>query len=323
MTLIVFGTESELVIARSAPSGTGQMLIPAETAILERLLAIGADLYGVRTTSLGRVQLMDGAMLYVDGPSLEYATPPCLDWNDVALHERDLDYLIGLIVSAYEQEYGEKLTVYQPGSGAGGELCGYHENYGLCHEDYFQLFSRTNFRPTSVWLRVIVPFLVTRILFTGAGGIRNGGFCISPRASAVTHVFHHSTSPERPIVHLKRPQLGDDFLRVQITCGDANRALFATRLKISATSLILLSASRGVFDGLDLSLADPVAAMHDLSQDPMFLLPLSDGRQLSGSEIQRVLSERVSTCWPPAAEAANDPQALELLNAFSHWRETS
>ena len=255
MTQIVLGTESELVVTRSIREEGRPTKVQADRIVLERLLALATDFYGVRVTSLGRLQLMDGAMLYIDGSSLEYATPPCLSWDDVALHERDLEHLMLLIVNAYEQEWGEKLDILQPGSGPGGELCGYHENYGLHHDDYFQLFRRTNFRPTSVWLQVIVPFLVTRIILTGSGGIRDGDFCISPRASAVTHVFHDSTSPERPIVHLKRPQLRDEFLRVQITCGDANRLLTATQTKLSITAAILLGAARGVFDGLDLSLA--------------------------------------------------------------------
>ena len=260
-------------------------------------------------------------MLYIDGPSLEYATPPCLGWDDVTLHERDLGHLIILVRDAYEQRWGERLEVLQPGSGPGGELCGYHENYGLHHDDYFQLFSRTNFRPTSIWLQVIVPFLVTRILFTGSGGMRDGGFCISPRASAVTHVFHHSTSPERPIVHLKRPQLTDEFLRVQITCGDANRLLPAIQLKLSITSAILLGAARGVFDGLDLSLANPVTAMHDLSRDMNVLLPLSDGRLLCGPEIQRALEDRLI----PARNLFEDSEDVTgtqgLLDVFTLWRE--
>lgn len=323
MTDVVLGTELELVIARYGLGPMGPTLIPAERVILEDLLALAADLYGARATSLGRLQLMDGGVLYIDGHSLEYATPPCYGWADVALHERDLEYLMNLVVSAYKQEGGGELVVNLPGSGPGGETCGYHENYGLRHEDYFKLFSRANFRPSAVWLQAIVPFLVSRILLTGDGGFHNGRFCISSRACMITHVFHHSTSPQKPIVHLKRPQLADEFLRIQITCGDATELMAATETKIGMTAMVLLGAARGVFDGLDLSFADPVAAMHDLSYDWRALLKLSNGKQMHAREILGVLTDRLESGSAVFEGEANDSGTRELLDAFAQWRNVS
>ena len=47
MTQVVFGSESELVIARSIRGDKGPVMVRAERVVLERLLALAADLYGV------------------------------------------------------------------------------------------------------------------------------------------------------------------------------------------------------------------------------------------------------------------------------------
>ncbi len=321
MTAIVLGVEVELVVAVPPTSDEHDLLL-APREMLVQMLAIAEALYGARKTAAGRVQLIDGAMLYIDGQSLEYATPPCRTWDQVALHERDLTQLVVHMLDAYDELTGIRPVVLQPGVGPGGDACGYHENYGFRHHDYFRLFTRSNFMPTDAWRRALVPFLVTRILWSGSGGIRNGSFVISPRAADITHTYHHSTSPERPIVHLKRPQLTDEYLRVQITCGDANHLLLPVRLRIALTALCLLTAARGGFDDIDLALSDPVASMHQLTADPNTPLRLADGRTIHASEIQTALQREAATNMPRLLRTGTHAPDPGLVDAFDAWRGT-
>lgn len=61
--------------------------------------------------------------------------------------------------------------------------------------------------------------------------------------------------------------------------------------------------------------------MHDLSRDLHALLPLSDGRMLSGPDIQRALQDRLV----PASDFLEDDEdgevAQGLLDVFALWRE--
>src|SRR4051794_33450973 len=111
MTGIIVGSETELVVARSVTTRAGQMWAMVGHETLVELLALAADIHGVRYTRLGRLQLMDGAILYIDGQSLEYATPPCTSWQSVALHEHDLTALITSVVAAYDETGAADLEI--------------------------------------------------------------------------------------------------------------------------------------------------------------------------------------------------------------------
>jgi hypothetical protein len=192
----------------------------------------------------------------------------------------------------------------------------------LKHTDYFRLFSERNFQPLAVWDHVIVPYLVARPVLIGAGAITASGFVLSSRAAAVTHVFHHSADPQRPIVHLRRPDLEDEYLRIQITCGDGNTFLGTTRRKLSVTSNILLAAVDGAFRGLDLSLRNPIAAMHAVARDPFARVQLRDGKNIDAPSILEQILATLKGSFPhPFGDY--DPDSAALQDAFERWRRTS
>jgi hypothetical protein len=316
----LLGTESELVVALEKPSVDGELsLAPAGRDVHRTLLDLAYQLFGYRRTELGRVQLLDGAVMYIDGTSLEYATPPCTSSADVALYESDLQTLVSYLIEAYEEQSHQRVHILQPGHGPGGVECGYHENYGLLHEDYFRLFAAANFQPMAIWPRVLVPFLVARIVVTGVGGYADGRSVISPRAHAVTHVFHHSsTLPYRPMIRTRRPDLRDQHLRVEICCADASRSLFPIEFRLGTTRLLLSAAAAGAFDRIDLTLLDPVSSMRQLATDPFALLERLDGKRTSAFYILRALYEQVAEALPHLEDHAQSDGA-ELLDAFEVW----
>jgi proteasome accessory factor A len=314
---IVMGTETEFFIARQERD----RLVEVDQHTLAALMLQLADLFARRVTQHQRVQLMNGAVVYIDEGHLEYATPPCSTWSDVALHEADMHAVMSEALARYQANSGDELVVLPPGTGIARELCGYHENYGLAHHDYFRLFTSANMRPAPVWMRVLVPYLVTRIIVCGSGGLTEDGYVMSPRASAVTHTFHASTFPERPIVHLRRPRLQDEFLRVHITCGDPNQRMWPTYTRLATTANVLLAAARGLLDHLDFTLADPVAAMRNLSAalDPRFRLSLRDGDAEAVDILQTIVtaaSELDINDNPPSS-------GVHTVDVFSYWKRTN
>lgn len=322
---MIFGTETEIFVTRDIASEES-----VDGLVLLRLIHLARTIFGVDDPALrqyGRVSLRSGAVIYIDGNNLEYATPPCANVDDVILHERDLRRVLMWVSVMYRSEFKEALHFLYPGSTTGDRLdCGYHENYGFPHEEYFRLFY-DNFRPRPVWDRILVPFLVSRIIHTGTGAVIHDArppgwkFVISPRATATTHVFHQSSSPQKPIVHLKRPQLRDKILRVQLTCGDCHSTSYAKRLMLSITSLTLRAAVDGKLDDMDLTLADPVDSIHSLSLDRNAQLPLARGGHVTALEVNEAVAGAVGRSFETLTKAGGHVDFSQTYHTWAKIRK--
>jgi hypothetical protein len=319
MSKVIYGSEVELAVFEPVKSSLWLPRNPdhymrARPETLARLLYIAADLAGTMVSPLERVHLMNGMVVYIDGKSLEFASPPCASLWDLALHEQDYESLAALLGARYREEYGEQLEIYKPGAGDRDD-CGYHENYGLPGEFYFRLFYG-NFHPRPIWDRVLVPFLVSRIILSGGGGFRDNRFVISPRAAATTHVYHRSTDPQRPIVHLKRPRLDSGTLRVQLTCGDMLWMTWPTVVRFSSTGVMLMAAAAGLLDHLDFTLDEPVSTIRDVSQDFSAPVRLTSGQQISAIDLQDTFAHAMMDSIPQLQDIAPDMVA-EAMDAWS------
>ena len=207
----------------------------------------------------------------------------------------------------------------------GGEIPGYHENYGLRQDRYFNLFME-NFWPREVIRRVLIPFLVTRQLFAGAGALVSDGtdvhFELSQRARWIETVFNYTASHRRPILQLKRPDLSEKYLRVHISCGDPNITEWSTFLKIGTTAVILACLGQGVFSDVDLELTDSIQAFKTISRKGPVALNLKAGGQISAIDIQETLLQKVRGVddrivrprdleWEPITEVWGDTEKVQ------------
>lgn len=308
MAKVIYGSEMELAVLEPKESslwvpGKSDQYVRAQPETLARLLRVAADLAGVTVSPLERVHLTTGTIAYIDGDSFELATPPCSSLWDLALHEVDCEALAGMLIGRYREKYGKELQVYIPGTRSIGEDCGYHENYGLPAEYYFRLF-HPNFHPRPIWDKVLLPFLVSRIVFSGGGGFVNDEWVISPRAAQTTHVYHHSTQPQRPIVHLKRPKLGGDTLRIQLTCNDMLRAAVPTIIRFASTGVMLMAAASGMLDDFDFTLQDPLEAVHMVARDHQAVVALASGQEIAALDLQDIFAREMNEKIPQIADIA-------------------
>src|SRR5437867_2820040 len=145
----------------------------------------------------------------------------------------------------------------------------------------------------------ILPFLVTRQIFAGAGkmGVEAesgqselGVYQISQRADFFSVVVSIDTMNRRPLVNTRDEPHADAsrFRRFHVILGDSNMSEWATALKIGTTALILDLIERG--EAPELEIAQPVDANKSISRDQTYdwIIELKDGRKISAIDVQRI-----------------------------------
>jgi proteasome accessory factor A len=159
---------------------------------------------------------------------------------------------------------GQEIVVYKNNSDGKGNSYGCHENY---------LVDRNV--PFAALVRNLIPWFVTRQVFTGAGkiGAENGGeacdYQISQRSDFFEEEVGLETTLKRPIVNTRDEPHADPqkYRRLHVIVGDANLCEVATFLKVGTTAIVLAMVEDGFIDK-DLSISTPVAAIRAVSHDP-------------------------------------------------------
>jgi hypothetical protein len=139
----------------------------------------------------------------------------------------------------------------------------------------------------------IVPHLVSRLIYTGAGGFnpfsRGLEFTLSPRAAHLRQVVSGNSTSDRGIWHTKTEALSAGYRRLHVLCGESLCSQTATFLKVGVTALIVALADAELAPGSAVQLAEPLVAMQNVAADVTCQRPLrmADGRCLTAIAIQR------------------------------------
>ncbi|MCZ7525949.1 MAG: depupylase/deamidase Dop [Acidimicrobiia bacterium] len=237
-------------------------------------------------THLVNTVLTNGARYYVDHAHPEYSTPECADALELVCADKAGERVLARSMQAARRilPEGQEIVVYKNNSDGKGNSYGCHENY---------LVDRSV--PFATLVRHLLPWFVTRQVFTGAGkvGSENGPapvhFQISQRADFFEEEVGLETTLKRPIVNTRDEPHADpqQYRRLHVIVGDANLCEVATFLKVGTTATILAMIEDGFIDK-DLSLATPVAAIRAVSHDPTCraTVELADGSRCTAVELQ-------------------------------------
>jgi Pup amidohydrolase len=237
-------------------------------------------------THLVNAVLTNGARYYVDHAHPEYSTPECSDPLEVVLFDKAGERILARSMDAARRliPAGQEIIVYKNNSDGKGNSYGCHENY---------LVDRAV--PFASLVRTLVPWFVTRQLFTGAGkvGAENGAekvdFQISQRADFFEEEVGLETTLKRPIVNTRDEPHADPqkYRRLHVIVGDANLCEVATFLKCGTTAIVLAMVEDGFVDK-DLSISSPVASMRTVSHDPTChaTVELNEGGRCAAIDLQ-------------------------------------
>jgi Pup amidohydrolase len=241
-------------------------------------------------THLANTVLTNGARFYVDHAHPEYSSPECADPLSCVLYDKAGEEVLrrSMRAAAHVFPNAPAAVIYKNNSDGKGNSYGCHENY---------LMDRAV--PFVKVAAAIVPHFVTRQIFTGAGkvGVETPAldksavtFQISQRAEFFEEVIGLETTLKRPIVNTRDEPHADPrrFRRLHVIVGDANLAEVATFLKVGTTALVLAMVEDDVSPPRDLTPADPVRALHQVSTDLTLTRPfaLADGSTATALAVQ-------------------------------------
>ena len=246
----------------------------------------------IRTTRLclpdhhaSGVYLQNGARFYIDaGMHPEMTTPECTtpwdvvrfvaagdrilaDVADVILVRRP--HLSEIVLSRINVDYESSST------------------WG-CHESYLH-----SINPGLLPVHLI-PHLVSRIIYTGAGGFDTSkagiDFLVSPRTMHLEHERSGDSTHDRAILHTKdEPLSSAGYHRLHLICGESLCSHLGQWLKIGTTAVVVAMIEHGLTLGIGLELQHAVAAMRTFARDPNCRVTVrtKNGQLLSALAIQR------------------------------------
>ena len=258
------------------------------------------------------VILTNGARLYVDHAHPEFSTPEVTNPRDAVVWDKAGERVMEEAALRTRTVPGNPpIQLYKNNVDGKGASYGSHENY---------LMARST--PFTAVIAGLTPFFVSRQVVSGSGRVGIGaagedaGFQLSQRSDYIEVEVGLETTLKRGIINTRdEPHAdADKYRRLHVIIGDANLAETSTYLKLGTTALVLdLVESGQRFE--DLRLAEPVRAVHQISRDPQLkaLVELSDGRKVTGLDIQRAYHERVAEYVAATMGSDVDPGTSDLL----------
>lgn len=283
----IYGLENEYGITCTLDGK--RRLSPDEVAryLFRRVVAWGRS---------SNVFLGNGARLYLDvGSHPEYATPECDKLYDLVVYDKAGEWILQQLLETAGQRLNDEgirgdLYLFKNNTDSAGNSYGCHENY---------LTTRTD--DLGYLTQVLIPFLISRQIYTGAGKIlqtpRGAMFSLTQRAEHIWEGVSSATTRSRPIINTRDEPHADAtrYRRLHVIVGDSNMCEYTTFLKMGATGLLLRMLEDPGVVMRDMTLENPIRAIREISQDPTLKakVRLANGRELTALEMQTEYLERV------------------------------
>jgi len=266
------------------------------------------------------VFLPNGGRLYLDvGSHPEYATAECDNLSDLIKQDQAGDRIVEeLAVSAEIRLNAEgikgQIHLFKNNMDAAGNSYGCHENFSVSRKKNFEEVTES-----------IIPFLITRQIFCGAGkwisSSKGANFQISQRAEHMWESVSSATTRSRPIINTRdEPHADpDEYRRLHIIVGDSNMSETTTVLKVATTELMLRAAELGLLKD-KFTIENPIKTIREISNDLKFRnsFRLSSGREITALQMQNEMYNIVSS-MPGLDELLEKPFYRYALNL---WRRS-
>ncbi|MFH1841660.1 MAG: proteasome accessory factor PafA2 family protein [bacterium] len=288
MARCLMGMETEYAV-----SGTDNQGSPLPPELLAaRLLDLARSQLPHLPDEATGIFLGNGSRLYVDhGNHPELSGPECSDPREVIRYLEAGDRIIRDLAAALVKRDAamDQVNVFKGNIayGNGGTSWG-------CHESFLLPRSLLEF------VQELIPHLVTRILYSGAGGFDPTSpglqFSCSPRVHLLGNTSIAGAPRVRGLYQVKRIPASDAISRrLHVTCGESLHSQLSTFLKVGTTALILALLGGGDRPGGQIALANPLDAMSRLAThpDPDTGLELVGGESATALEIQHYYLELV------------------------------
>lgn len=284
----LMGVETEYAITALTPQGKN---FDRQRLLEMFLLTARAQLPHIPDFGNGMF-LKNGARFYGDtGQHPEVSTPECADPLTVVEHIRAGEFILGNLARSLEGTVQEISEVQLFRNNV--DYSGTRATWG-CHESYLHRANPSKF-PAQ-----IIPHLVSRLIFSGAGGFwplsNSLDFSLSPRVAYLVHEVSDDSTHNRAIFHTKNETLaGNGYNRLHVLCGESLCSQTASWLKLGTTALVVALIEADACEAGAVQLRAPLAAMQTFAKDSQCrqAVPLQNGQSLTAVQIQRHYLGRV------------------------------
>lgn len=305
------GQETEYALA--GRDAAGNRLDPAQ--LVDPMMAAARRCLRHLPSGEGNgVFIETGGRVYVDaGAHPELTTPECPNPWDVARYIKAGEQI--MLKLATEMTRAQRMLNDVVLFRGNVDYSGTRSTWG-CHESYLHRSADMD-----LMCHELVPHLVSRLIYTGAGGLDplapGVTFLVSPRVVYLDNVRSYETTHNRGIFNTREEHHATGgYQRLHLVCGESLFSETAMFLKAGTTMLVVVLIENGVRPGRTMQLRDAVAAMRQFAGDPTCRVeaPLTDGRMASAVAIQghylSVAERHMNESWMP-------PWAPEVCR---HWR---
>ncbi|MCF8126918.1 MAG: proteasome accessory factor PafA2 family protein [Deltaproteobacteria bacterium] len=312
----IFGTECEYApVVQSKKNHSKFRLLHGE-ALLDHIKGLSSRLFStlaLKGYPMAGEFMGNGGRLYVDrGGHPEYATPECRCVKDLVAYEKAGDRIMQELAAETNQqtavgESAQTLHIFKNNVDFYGNTYGGHENYLITPR-------------AAEGIGNIIPFLVTRQIFAGAGRIltcRESGtpaFQISQRAEFIDQTFSDRATRVRGIINTRKREIyaREQNRRLHLIVGDSNMSEFAIGLKIGTTALILRLLEEGESDGIP-GLVSPVQTLKDISHHWNSRFQMAGRRGwYTALDVQSIYLDEVRRFFSSRAPTSDEADALGL-----------
>ena len=276
-----------------------------------------------RVVAWGRssnVFLPNGGRLYLDvGSHPEYATAECDKVSDLISQDQAGDRIIEELAIEAEKRLNSEgiqgqIHLFKNNIDAAGNSYGCHENYSISRKFNFQKVTES-----------VIPFLITRQIFTGAGrwisNNKNQNFQLSQRSDHMWESISSATTRSRPIINTRDEPHADpeEYRRLHVIVGDSNMSQTTTNLKVCSTEMILQLIEIGQIND-EFNIENPIRTLRDISSDLTFSkkFRLSNGKEVTALNLQEHYLESVINSSIYSEFKANEyyRKAIDLWENF-------
>ncbi len=202
------------------------------------------------------------------------------------------------------------IHLFKNNTDSAGNSYGCHENYLVRRQGDFSRLSD-----------VLVPFLITRQILTGAGKVlttpRGAVYCLSQRADHIWEAVSSATTRSRPIINTRDEPHADaeHYRRLHVIVGDSSMSEATTMLKVGSTDLLLRMIEAGV-PMREMALENPIRAIREISHDLTGMHPvtMANGRTVTAIDLQEEYLTRVTDFL--ASEGGPSPENKQVLDLW-------
>lgn len=233
--------------------------------------------------------LINQSRAYFDVGHLEISTCEVSNFMDLVIWEKAGEKIVDWARKEIEDRYlstEKKVWAFKNNTAPDGTSYGSHENYLIKRDVSF---------PNEL-LKKLVPHLITRFIYTGAGDILDGRYVLSPCAYLTSMLISPHTMHNTGVINTRDEPHGNPsrFRRLHVIIGDAVLSEYAIALRQFTTSAIIHLIEEGKLDDIP-NLTSPLEDMwHNVEETnpDKWVIHIKD-KKSNPIEIQRYYVEKV------------------------------